>query len=160
GCRAQHRPAASPPAGATTPPAPPPRPDPLVAELDAERRLLAGYDATSAAHPALAARLAPLRADHVAPAAALDRALGRRWPPAPPAKPATRCSCDEGAGMSSDPVPALQVALAAEHAVIWGYAVAGAHLDVALREEVWLADAAHRGRRDATAALVRGYGAD
>jgi hypothetical protein len=59
-----------------------------------------------------------------------------------------------------DPVPALQTALAAEHAVIWGYAVVGAHLDPALRDTAWAADAAHRDRRDATAMLVRHYGGD
>jgi len=60
----------------------------------------------------------------------------------------------------SDPVQALQTALAAEHAVIWGYAVVGARVDPALRAQVRAADAAHRDRRDATAALVRGLGGD
>jgi hypothetical protein len=60
----------------------------------------------------------------------------------------------------SDPVQVLQTALAAEHAVIWGYAVVGAHLDQVLRDQAWAADAAHRDRRDTTEALVRRYGGD
>jgi hypothetical protein len=65
--------------------------DPLLAVLDAEFRLLAAYDATARTHPALAGRLAPMRADHVEHAAALQRALegagsGSSGPerPAPP----------------------------------------------------------------------------
>jgi hypothetical protein len=55
---------------------------------------------------------------------------------------------------------AMQAALAAEHAVIFGYAVAGAHLagaDLAAARE---ADAAHRDRRDALSAAIRIRGAD
>ena len=55
---------------------------------------------------------------------------------------------------------ALQAALAAEHAVVWGYGVVGARVGTALRTQVREADAAHRGRRDATVAAVRGLGAD
>ena len=61
---------------------------------------------------------------------------------------------------AADPVAALQTALAAEHAVIWGYAVVGARVDPALREQVWAADAAHRSRRDGTALLVRRHGGE
>jgi Domain of unknown function (DUF4439) len=60
----------------------------------------------------------------------------------------------------SDPVQALQTALAAEHAVIWGYALVGARVEPALRAQVQAADAAHRDRRDTTAALVRRLGGD
>ena len=60
----------------------------------------------------------------------------------------------------TDQVQALQAALAAEHAVIWGYAVVGARVDAALRDQVWAADTTHRGRRDATAALVRQLGGE
>jgi hypothetical protein len=59
-----------------------------------------------------------------------------------------------------DSVQALQTALAAEHAVIWGYAVVGAHLGPPLRDQAWTADASHRDQRDATAALIRRYGGD
>ena len=60
----------------------------------------------------------------------------------------------------SDPVDALQTALAAEHAVIWGYAVVGAHVSSTVRGQVAAADAAHRSRRDAIAGTVRRLGAD
>jgi len=69
-------------ARAPSPPTPtrPPPPDPLAAILDTEQRLLAAYDATAGAHPALAARLAPVRADHAEHASALERALGATPP--------------------------------------------------------------------------------
>jgi hypothetical protein len=59
---------------ATPTPTPPP-PDPLLAELADERRLLAAYDAVGRGHPALAARIAPPRADHAAHEAALAQAV-------------------------------------------------------------------------------------
>jgi hypothetical protein len=59
------------PAPTTAPP-----PDPLLAELADERRLVAAYDATIARYPALRARLAAVRTDHAAHAAALATALG------------------------------------------------------------------------------------
>jgi len=55
-------------------------------------------------------------------------------------------------------VQALQTALAAEHAVIWGYGVVGAHAGDALVARVRDADDAHRTRRDATIALITRYG--
>jgi hypothetical protein len=60
----------------------------------------------------------------------------------------------------SDAVDALQTALAAEHAVIWGYAVVGAHVSGELRGQVSASDIAHRGRRDLIASTVRRLGAD
>jgi hypothetical protein len=57
-------------------------------------------------------------------------------------------------------VEALQTALAAEHAVVWGYGVVGGRADDALLPAVSAADAAHRARRDSTAALVRRYGGE
>lgn len=50
-----------------------PPPDPLLAELADEVRLVALYDATAARHPALAARLASPRADHAQHVEALTR---------------------------------------------------------------------------------------
>jgi hypothetical protein len=50
-----------------------PPPDPLLAELADEVRLVALYDATTARHPALAARLASPRADHAQHVEALTR---------------------------------------------------------------------------------------
>ena len=55
-------------------------------------------------------------------------------------------------------VAALQTALAAEHAVIWGYGVVGAHVGDALVTRVRDADDAHRTRRDATVTLITRYG--
>ncbi len=60
----------------------------------------------------------------------------------------------------SDPVEAMQAALAAEHAVVFGYAVAGARLAGADLAAARAADTAHRDRRDALAAAVRRRGAD
>ena len=57
-------------------------------------------------------------------------------------------------------VEALQAALAAEHAVVWGYGVVGARVEEALLPAARAADSAHRDRRDATAAMVRRLGAD
>jgi hypothetical protein len=72
---------APPPTGSPTTPAPA---DPLVAHLLAEQRFLASYDAVIAAHPSLAKRLTPLRADHAAHVAAMQRELGVVPPSASP----------------------------------------------------------------------------
>lgn len=63
-----------------------------------------------------------------------------------------------GGGAPEGAVDALQRALAAEHAVVWGYGVVGGRADDALRPAVRDADSAHRTRRDGTAALVRRLG--
>jgi hypothetical protein len=66
-------------------------------------------------------------------------------------------------GPTPDPaavLAALQAALAAEHAVVWGYGVVGGRADDALRPAVRDADSAHRARRDGTAALVRRHGGE
>jgi len=60
----------------------------------------------------------------------------------------------------SDPVEAMQRTLAAEHAVIFGYAAAGAHLAAAELAAALAADTAHRDRRDRLAAAIRDRGAD
>jgi hypothetical protein len=59
-----------------------------------------------------------------------------------------------------EPVDAMQTALAAEHAAIWGYGVVGARVAADLRGQVREADSAHRARRDVTAATVRTLGGD
>jgi hypothetical protein len=51
-------------------------------------------------------------------------------------------------------VDVLQRLLEAEHAVVYGYGVAGAHLDGAVREQALRGWTAHRGRRDELVALV------
>jgi hypothetical protein len=62
--------------------------------------------------------------------------------------------------VSTGAVDALNRGLAAEHAVVWGYAVAGAHAGDDLVGRVREADAEHRGRRDAVVALLARYGGD
>ncbi|MFN2494766.1 MAG: DUF4439 domain-containing protein [Pseudonocardiaceae bacterium] len=52
--------------------------------------------------------------------------------------------------MNQELVDALQAALAAEHAAIWAYGLAGAFLAEALVGQFVEAAAAHRARRDAT----------
>jgi len=57
-------------------------------------------------------------------------------------------------------VEALQAALAAEHAVVWGYGVVGGRVEVALLPAVQDCDRAHRTRRDAVDGLIRRYGGE
>ena len=52
----------------------------------------------------------------------------------------------------------LLVALAAEHAVIWGYGLVGGQIGGALRDQVRQAELAHRVRRDTTVAAIRDRG--
>lgn len=62
--------------------------------------------------------------------------------------------------MSDDnTVKALQVALAAEHAVVWGYGLVGGKVGETSRDAARQADLAHRARRDATVAALRARGA-
>jgi hypothetical protein len=53
----------------------------------------------------------------------------------------------------------LAVALAAEHAAIWGYGVVGAHLDDKTKAVARQAEAAHRTRRDSLIARLAGTAA-
>ncbi|MEU5113330.1 ferritin-like domain-containing protein [Streptomyces longwoodensis] len=55
---------------------------------------------------------------------------------------------------------ALQAALAAEHAAVYGYGVVGGRITEARRTEVRAAYDAHRARRDALAREVRGLGTE
>lgn len=63
---------------------------------------------------------------------------------------------------SSDPLTetalrdAVQAALTAEHAAIWAYGLASAYLPPATTDALSTAGAAHRARRDATAAALAG----
>jgi hypothetical protein len=79
-----------------TPPGPTPSqtpagPDPLLTDLTDTERLLTVYDQVLRAHPTLAARLRPLRANHAAHLSALREATGVTATPtaAPPKAPAT-----------------------------------------------------------------------
>jgi hypothetical protein len=91
-------------------PTTPPPPDPLLAELADERRLIGAYDATIARYPALRARLEPVRADHAAHAAALVTALG---PAVPTTSPAPAPTSSATATPSGSPVPGTAAAAVA-----------------------------------------------
>lgn len=54
----------------------------------------------------------------------------------------------------------MQAALAAEHAVVWGYGVVGGKVGEPLLPAVREADAVHRARRDLLLPAVRRLGAD
>lgn len=68
-------------------------------------RLLERYDATGAAHPSLAPRLAPLRASVAAHAAALSPAAGDRPSPASSAVPSAGTGAAAAPASSAAPVP-------------------------------------------------------
>ncbi|SES07357.1 protein of unknown function [Streptomyces sp. yr375] len=61
---------------------------------------------------------------------------------------------------TSAELTALQAALAAEHAAVYGYGVVGGRLSADRRTEALAAYTAHRARRDALAREVRGLGAE
>ncbi|MFF0394049.1 ferritin-like domain-containing protein [Kitasatospora sp. NPDC004615] len=122
-----------------------------VADLAAAERRTAGLRLAdlTAASPALAKALASVAASGAAHAAA----LGDTGP-----------LTDDGASPSPSPAPvplptadadALQSALAAEHAAVYGYGVVGAFLPVGpQREDGRAAYAAHQARRDAWQRLL------
>lgn len=61
---------------------------------------------------------------------------------------------------ATEELTALQAALAAEHAAVYGYGVVGGRIGEARRTEARAAYDAHRARRDALVREVRGLGAD
>jgi hypothetical protein len=63
---------------------------------------------------------------------------------------------DEGFMTGADPVAALQTALAAEHAAIYGYGVAGARLPDDARESARRLWESHRTQRDQLTAVITG----
>ncbi|WP_066942750.1 DUF4439 domain-containing protein [Streptomyces lushanensis] len=62
--------------------------------------------------------------------------------------------------MSTGVLDAAQAALAAEHAVVYGYGVVGGRVDGDRRGEADAAYTAHRARRDALARTVRDLGGE
>jgi hypothetical protein len=66
---------------------------------------------------------------------------------------------DDGALNRGTEDAALQEALAAEHAAVWGYGVVGAALPEPARDPVVTAQSAHRDLRDQVAALLTAHGA-
>jgi hypothetical protein len=101
-----------------------------------------------------------------APATPTDPGTPAGTGPAAGAGTATGPGTDAGTGTESGKpggagqVAALQTALAAEHAVVWGYSVVGARAGDDLLARVRDADDAHRTRRDATVTLIATYGGD
>ncbi|MDX2678962.1 MULTISPECIES: ferritin-like domain-containing protein [Streptomyces] len=61
---------------------------------------------------------------------------------------------------TSAELTALQAALAAEHAAVYGYGVVGGRIGAERRTEARAAYDAHRARRDALVRVVRGVGAE
>jgi Domain of unknown function (DUF4439) len=61
--------------------------------------------------------------------------------------------------MTPAAISALQAALAAEHAAVYGYGVAGAHLSGPQQQEALRAWDAHRARRDQLASMLSAQGA-
>ena len=61
---------------------------------------------------------------------------------------------------AADEAKALNAALAAEHAAVWGYGVVGAALGGDARQQAADAETAHRGVRDQVAALLAGRKAE
>ncbi|MEW1548503.1 ferritin-like domain-containing protein [Streptomyces tsukubensis] len=57
-----------------------------------------------------------------------------------------------------EPLAAVQAALAAEHAAVYGYGVVGARIGTARQPEARAAHTAHRARRDALIRAVRDLG--
>ena len=122
----------------SAPPDPGPVPDTLpaaVADLAAAERTASRRRSRQSAEasPELARLLASIAACEAAHAALLDDPSMTRPPAA---------------------VPVLQAALAAEHAVVFGYGVAGARLSGDARRRAQRGYDAHRARRDELAALL------
>lgn len=63
-------------------------------------------------------------------------------------------------GAKRDELTALQAALAAEHAAVYGYGVVGGRIGAARRSEARAAYDAHRARRDALTREVRDLGGE
>ncbi|MFD8598528.1 ferritin-like domain-containing protein [Kitasatospora sp. NPDC059646] len=132
-----------------------------VADLAASERRTAGLRLAdlAAASPALARTLAAVSASGAAHAAALgDTGPVAADGPAPSATPSPSASPSGSAtpaALASADSDALQAALAAEHAAVYGYGVVGAFLPVGpQREDGRAAYAAHQARRDAWQRLL------
>jgi hypothetical protein len=65
----------------------------------------------------------------------------------------------EDTAHGGDEVQAVQAALAAEHAAVYGYGVVGGKIDGGRRDEARAAYGAHRARRDELARIARDLGA-
>ncbi|MEV7024278.1 ferritin-like domain-containing protein [Kitasatospora sp. NPDC093558] len=140
---------------ATATPTAAPSPVTTTAELAALERRTAQTRLADlgAASPQLARLLASVAAS----AAIHTAALGDT---APPAAPADSPSASPSAALSPEAVTAIQGALNAEHAAIYGYGVVGAKLpEDQQRADARTAYAAHQARRDVWQRLLTGVGA-
>lgn len=104
---------------------------------------------TSAGSGLLAALIASIGACESAQAVSLGAAAG----------PGHRAASAEG-DLSAAEIGALQTALAAEHAAIYAYGVAGAHLAGGDRRAATIAYDDHRYHRDHLAEVIRGTGTE
>ncbi|GAB7183115.1 ferritin-like domain-containing protein [Kitasatospora sp. Ki12] len=141
--------------GTPTTPATPAAGGPAALELRTADSLLADLDAAS---PSLARLLAAVAAADTRHALV----LGTPVPPAP-VQPATTPSAPPTAtptrGPSAEAVTALQNALGAEHAAVYGYGVVGAHLpEDPQRADARTAHAAHQAQRDGWQRLLTSLG--
>ncbi|MFE1321826.1 ferritin-like domain-containing protein [Kitasatospora phosalacinea] len=118
----------------------------------------------AAASPELARTLASVAASGAAHAAALGDTTAPAAP-APSPDPSASTAASSSASASAPAVPAadtgaLQAALAAEHAAVYGYGVVGAFLPAGpRREDARTTYAAHQARRDAWQRLLAAGGA-
>ncbi len=80
--------------------------------------------------------------------------------PSPSATGAAGPGTQELAAGSAAAVRALQVALTAEHAAVYGYGVAGAHLAGARQKAAARAWAGHMAAQDTLAAMITALGAE
>ncbi|MFF7995438.1 ferritin-like domain-containing protein [Kitasatospora xanthocidica] len=131
--------------GSGTPTATTPTADgPAALELRTAESRLADLDAASPSLARLLASVAAADARHAA-------VLGTPVPPAPvqPAAPPASPTPTPTRGPSPDALTALQDALGAEHAAVYGYGVVGAHLPGdPQRADARTAHAAHQAQRD------------
>ncbi|MFG3229140.1 DUF4439 domain-containing protein [Kitasatospora sp. NPDC048194] len=142
---------------ATTTPAAPATPAALAA---LERRTAQSRLAElGAARPPLARLLASVAAANTLHATALDPTDQGIDQPAGTTAP-TPAAPGTGSTPGTDSVPALQNALGAEHAAVYGYGVVGAHLsEDRPRADARTAHAAHQAQRDAWQRLLTALGA-
>jgi len=119
----------------------------------------AARHARAAARPASAATVPPASAASAATLAAGTSRPAATTATAAGAKGGTPADPTQMTGMTPAATGALQAALAAEHAAVYGYGVAGAHLSGPQQQEALKAWNAHRARRDQLASILSALGA-
>ena len=120
----------------------------------------AAADARAAALPARAgSAAAAVPPTSAASATTLAAGTSRPAATAAGAKGGTPAGPTQMRAMTPAAIGALQAALAAEHAAVYGYGVAGAHLSGPQQQEALRAWNAHRARRDQLASMLSTQGA-